>query len=111
MHGVEQAPEISVEEFKRRADQKENFILLDVREPQEYKICRLENSRLIPLGELPTRMGELDASRDLVVYCKLGGRSARAVQALRAAGFDRAVSLKGGVSAWAERIDPNFPKY
>lgn len=104
-------PEITVEELKARIDRKESFVLLDVREQDEYEFCRLPGSKLIPLGELPDRLGELDPAADLVVHCRSGGRSAKAVAFLRQNGFPKAVNVAGGVLAWAERIDPSLPTY
>jgi molybdopterin/thiamine biosynthesis adenylyltransferase/rhodanese-related sulfurtransferase/molybdopterin converting factor small subunit len=103
-------PEITVEELKAKLDKKEAFVLLDVREPHEYEIAKIPGSKLIPLGELDKRAGELDKSRKLIVHCKMGGRSARAVQFLRAQGFD-ATNVAGGIHAWSERIDPSVPTY
>jgi adenylyltransferase/sulfurtransferase len=103
-------PEIDVTELKAKLDKKENFILLDVREPHEYEIAKIPGSKLIPLGELPQRMGELDKSQTLIVHCKMGGRSARAVQFLRSQGFD-ATNVGGGIHAWSETIDPSVPLY
>jgi adenylyltransferase/sulfurtransferase len=117
IRGVEAAPatggglsEISVEEFKKKLDNKEDIFILDVREPHEYQICNL-NGYLIPLGDLPKRVGELDSSREIVAHCKMGGRSAKAVAFLQQAGFTKVHNLAGGVTAWAERIDPKMPKY
>ena len=103
-------PEISVEELKRRLDAKEDFVLVDVREPHEYKICNL-NGNLIPLGEIPRRVNELDPAKEIVIHCHHGGRSARAVAFLRQAGFAKVSNLAGGIHAWADRIDPRMPKY
>jgi len=103
-------PEISVEELKRRLDAKEDLFILDVREPNEYNICNL-NGVLIPLNELPRRVHELDPNKEMVVHCKMGGRSARAVGFLQQAGFTKVKNLAGGILAWADRIDPKVPKY
>ena len=103
-------PEISVEELKRRLDAKEDLFILDVREPHEYKICNL-NGHLIPLNDLPRRVHELDPSKEMVVHCRSGVRSAKAVGFLRQAGFTKATNLAGGILAWADRIDPKVPKY
>ncbi|HEX7288528.1 MAG TPA: molybdopterin-synthase adenylyltransferase MoeB [Candidatus Angelobacter sp.] len=103
-------PEITVEELKRRLDAKEDFVLVDVREPHEYQICNL-NGQLIPLGELPRRVSELDPAKEMVVHCRSGQRSARAVAFLRQAGFAKVSNLAGGILAWADRIDPKVPKY
>ena len=103
-------PEIQPEELKRRLDAKEDIFVLDVREPHEYQICNI-HGHLIPLGDLPTRVHELDSSREIVVHCKSGARSAKAVGFLRQSGFKRATNLAGGILAWAERIDRSVPKY
>lgn len=103
-------PEIEVEELKRRLDRGEDLFILDVREPHEYQIANL-GGHLIPLNELPKRIHELDSSREIVAHCKMGGRSAKAVQFLRQAGFEKVHNLKGGITAWADRIDPKIPKY
>ncbi len=107
--GVE-VPEIQVEELKRRFDAGEDVLLVDVREPHEYQICNL-GGVLMPLSELPRRLSELDSSRDMVVHCRGGVRSAKAVAFLHQAGFAKAKSLAGGLLAWAERIDPRMPRY
>jgi adenylyltransferase/sulfurtransferase len=103
-------PEIQVEELKRALDAGEDVFVLDVREPHEYQICNLRGL-LIPLGELPARVHELDSARDIVVHCRSGARSAKAVEFLRGAGFTKVRNLAGGVLAWADRIDPTMPKY
>jgi adenylyltransferase/sulfurtransferase len=103
-------PEIQPEELKRRLDAKENIFVLDVREPHEYQIVNI-HGHLIPLGDLPKRVHELDSSREIVVHCKSGARSAKAVEFLRQSGFKRATNLTGGILAWAERIDTSLPKY
>ncbi len=103
-------PEITPEELKGRLDRGEDLFVLDVREPHEHEICRL-GGHLIPLGELPQRLHELDSGRDIVAYCKVGARSAKAVELLRSIGFRRVRSLAGGIDAWAERVDPTMPRY
>ncbi len=103
-------PEITVEELKQRRDAGEDIFILDVREPHEYQICNL-GGHLIPLNDLPKRVHELDSSREIVAHCKMGGRSAKAVDFLRQAGFNKVKNLKGGILAWADRIDPSVPKY
>jgi adenylyltransferase/sulfurtransferase len=85
--------------------------LLDVRTPEEWAICRLPGARLIPLGELERRLGELDRARETVVYCHLGGRSAAAVELLRRQGFALVRNLAGGIDAWAREVDPAMPRY
>jgi adenylyltransferase/sulfurtransferase len=103
-------PEIQPEELKRRLDAGEDIFVLDVREPHEYQICNI-HGHLIPLGDLPTRVHELDSSREIAVHCKSGARSAKAVEFLRQSGFKRATNLTGGILAWADRIDQSVPKY
>jgi adenylyltransferase/sulfurtransferase len=103
-------PEIQPEELKRRLDAQEDVFVLDVREPHEYQIVNIKG-HLIPLGDLPTRVHELDSSREIVVHCKSGARSAKAVDFLRKSGFKRAANLTGGILAWADRIDRSLPKY
>jgi adenylyltransferase/sulfurtransferase len=104
------ASDISVEEFKQRLDRGDDLFVLDVREPHEFSICNL-GGHLIPLNDLPKRVNELDSSREIVVHCKMGGRSAKAADFLRQAGFTKVHNLAGGINAWAERIDPKVPKY
>jgi adenylyltransferase/sulfurtransferase len=83
-----------------------------VREPNEYDIARLPESKLIPLGQVVGRMSEIDESRETVVHCKMGGRSAKAIEALTRAGFaGRLINLKGGITAWSNEVDPGVPKY
>jgi len=103
-------PEIQPEELKRRLDAQEDIFVLDVREPHEYQIVNI-GGYLIPLGDLPKRVHELDSSREIVVHCKSGARSAKAVDFLRQSGFKHATNLTGGILAWAERIDTSLPKY
>jgi adenylyltransferase/sulfurtransferase len=105
------AGEIGVTELKAKLDRGDNFVLVDVREPHEYRLCSIPGSKLIPLGELPKRIGELDPAAELVVHCKSGGRSARACGVLRQAGFQRVRNLVGGILAWSDKVDPSVPKY
>ena len=88
-----------------------DLLLLDVREPFEWDIAHLEGARLIPLGQLPARLGELDGHADIVAYCHHGMRSLQAVEMLRAAGFSKVRSLDGGIDAWAREVEPNLPRY
>ncbi len=103
-------PTMSVEDLKKKLDAKADVFILDVREPHEYQICNLRGY-LIPVGDIPKRASELDSSREIVAHCKLGGRSAKAVNFLRRAGFTKVYNLTGGINAWADRIDPKMPKY
>ena len=102
--------DMTPEDLKRRLDAGEDLFVLDVREPHEYQISNL-GGYLIPLNDLPKRMNELDSSREIVVHCKMGGRSAKAVDFLRQSGFHKVYNLAGGINAWAERVDPKMPKY
>ena len=104
-------PAISVGELKAKLDRGEKFVLLDVREPFEYDICRIAGSRLIPLGQLPSRMSELDSADEIVLQCKSGVRSARALRLLQEAGFSKLSNVEGGILAWSEQVDPSIPKY
>ncbi len=103
------APNLQVPEMSR-LDRGEDLYILDVREPHEYQICNLRG-HLIPLGELPRRVHELDSSREIVAHCRSGKRSAEAVDFLKKAGFRKIWNLKGGILAWSEEVDPSVPKY
>jgi sulfur-carrier protein adenylyltransferase/sulfurtransferase len=103
-------PEMQVEELKRTLDAGEDIFVLDVREPHEYQICNI-GGHLIPLGDLPKRVHELDSSREIVAHCRSGVRSAKAVDFLRQTGFRKVRNLAGGILAWADRVDPKMPKY
>lgn len=103
-------PEIQPEELKRKLDSGEEIFVLDVREPHEYEICNMKG-HLIPLGELPQRVNELDRSQEIVAHCKGGVRSAKAVEFLRNAGFQNVRSLAGGIIGWADKVDSKIPKY
>ncbi|WP_370324880.1 molybdopterin-synthase adenylyltransferase MoeB [Euzebya sp.] len=100
--------QITPEEFEKVRDA---VTLIDVRDPHEYEISRIEGSRLIPLGELPTRMDELDSADDIVLQCKTGRRSMEALEILRGAGFRKLRNLQGGINAYAREIDPQIPTY
>jgi molybdopterin/thiamine biosynthesis adenylyltransferase/rhodanese-related sulfurtransferase len=102
--------EITATDLKKRLDHGDKLFILDVREPHEYQICNL-NGKLIPLGELPRRVNELDSSVEMVVHCRSGKRSADAIHFLQQAGFKKLLNLKGGVLAWADEVDPRMPKY
>jgi len=104
-------PSITVGALKQKIDSKDAFVLVDVRETFEWDICNLPDSRLIPLGELPSRMSELDSADDIVILCKSGVRSAKALALLKEAGFGKLVNVEGGIIEWAEKIDPTLPKY
>jgi len=104
-------PEISAREVKKMMDEKKPFVLVDVREPHEVQICRIPGSTLIPLGDVPKRMNELNSADEIVVHCRSGQRSAQAVGLLMKAGFRKIHNLKGGVLAWADQVDFTMPKY
>jgi adenylyltransferase/sulfurtransferase len=104
-------PECSVRDLKARIDAGRAPVILDVREPSETAICRIPGSRLIPLGELPRRLGELDPDAEIVVHCKSGGRSARAVALLQEKGFPRVSNLTGGILQWIGEIDGTLSPY
>jgi len=103
--------EITAREVKKMMDEKKPFVLIDVREPHEFQICRIPGSKLIPLGEVPKRMNELNSADEMVVYCRSGQRSARAVDLLMKAGFRKVHNLGGGILAWSDQVDPSVPKY
>ena len=107
--GVERLDPLMVAE--RWMDEGRDFKIVDVRSPQEYQIARLPGTQLIPLQELPDRLGELDPADTLVVHCHHGGRSAQAVQFLRRMGFGKSINLAGGIHAWSQMIDPSVPRY
>ena len=106
-----EVPTITATELKTKIDRKEKFVLVDVREPFEYDISRIPGSKLIPLGELPARLSELDSADDIVLHCKVGGRSAKALRILQEAGFRKLNNLQGGITAWSDEVDPSTPKY
>jgi molybdopterin/thiamine biosynthesis adenylyltransferase/rhodanese-related sulfurtransferase/molybdopterin converting factor small subunit len=103
--------EIDALELKAKMDRGDDFVLVDVREPHEYQICRIPGSKLIPLGEVPKRVNELNSADEIVVHCKMGGRSAKAVEFLKQAGFRKVKNMKGGILAWSDKVDPTVPKY
>ncbi len=110
-HAVEpRHPEVTARELQALLDGPEPPLLIDVREPHEARICRIPGAVLMPLGELPRRVAELDSTRRIVVHCRSGQRSARAVSFLRGAGFE-AWNLKGGILDWIDQVDPTQPKY
>jgi adenylyltransferase/sulfurtransferase len=104
-------PQIEVRELQERMVSGRPFTLLDVREPFEVEMARIEGANLIPLGELPTRCAELDRTREIFVFCHSGVRSERAAEFLRSAGFAKVSNVAGGIDAWSEEIDPNVPRY
>ena len=104
--------EITVTELKQKLDRGDDVQLIDVRQPDEHAFARIEGAKLIPLGEVVQRMNELDATRETVIHCKMGGRSAKAIEALERAGFKGSLTnLRGGITAWSNEVDPKIPKY
>lgn len=109
--GKREGMDIGAVELRAERDRKPSLQLLDVREPFEWEISRIEGARLIPLGELPARVRELDGHAEIVTYCHHGVRSRHAAEILRAAGFPSVRSLAGGIDAWSTDVDPGVPKY
>jgi len=107
----EPVPEITPQELKARLDRGDKFVLLDVREKFEADICSIPGSTLIPLPDLPSRMSELDSADEIVLYCKIGPRSAEAIKLLKEAGFHKTFHLPGGIDSWADEIDSTMPRY
>src|ERR1700677_4574032 len=103
--------EISVIELKEKLDRGDKFVLIDVREPHEYKICNIPGAKLIPLGEFPQHVGEFNPEDDIVIHCRSGMRSAKACNVLRTAGFQHVRNVVGGILAWSDQVDPSVPKY
>lgn len=98
--------------MKRRLDRGDDLQIIDVREPHEFEIARIPNSRLIPLGQVLDRLHEIDAEGETIVHCKMGGRSLKAIEKLQRAGFGgRLINLKGGIIAWSDEVDASVPKY
>ena len=103
-------PAIFAEELKQRLDAGDRVYLLDVRDEDEFEISNI-GGHLIPLSELPKRFHELDNQTEIVAICKMGTRSAKAVEMLRKAGFSKALHLAGGIHAWSDRVDHSVRKY
>ena len=104
-------PTMTVRELKQKLDNGDKFMLLDVREQFEWDICHLDRAKLVPLGQLPSRMSELDSAEEIVIHCKSGVRSGKAVRLLQEAGFGKLHNVEGGIMAWSDEIDPSVPKY
>jgi adenylyltransferase/sulfurtransferase len=103
--------EISARDLKDEWSQNPDLVVIDVREPHEYEITHIDGARLIPLGELPDRLGELDGHKEIVTHCHHGARSLKALEILKAAGFSKVRSLRGGIDAWAVNVDASLPRY
>jgi adenylyltransferase/sulfurtransferase len=108
---IVELPAIEVEELRERLGDHAPPLLLDVRTPEEWTICRIDGARLIPVQALASRIDELDRQREIVVYCHVGWRSAWAVDLMVRRGFSRVVNLAGGIDAWSQRVDPSVPRY
>ncbi len=103
--------DIEATEVKTKLGRGDKFLLIDVREPHEFQICRIPGSTLIPLGEVPKRLGEINPESEIVVHCKSGARSAKAVDFLKQQGYRKVRNMKGGILAWSDKVDPSVPKY
>ncbi len=104
--------EITALELKARLDAGDDIQLIDVRQPDEYAFANIVGAKLIPLGEVIARMNEIDPTRETVIHCKMGGRSANAIMALERSGFTGKLSnMVGGITAWSNDVDPSIPKY
>lgn len=105
-------PEITATELKQRMDNGDDIQLIDVREADEVAIASIPNAVHIPLGQVMARASEIDPARETVIHCKMGGRSARAIEALKRSGHEgNLINLKGGIIAWSNEVDPSVPKY
>jgi adenylyltransferase/sulfurtransferase len=108
----QQMPEITATELKQRLDNGDDIQIVDVREANEVAVAKIPNSIHIPLAQVVSRMTEIDPTRETVVHCKMGGRSARAIEALKRSGFSgNLLNLAGGITAWSNDVDPSVPKY
>ena len=104
--------EITATELKAMLDAGDDIQLIDVRQPDEYAFAKIEGAKLIPLGEIMSRKGEIDETRNTVIHCKMGGRSARAIEFLEQSGYKGSLAnLVGGITAWSNDVDPRVPKY
>src|SRR6266487_4187505 len=103
--------QISVEELKERIDEGREVVLLDVREPMEWEIARLDRAILMPVAQVPARVNELSTADEIVVYCKTGARSGRITNFLRELGFRKVKNLVGGIDEWADKVEPEMPRY
>jgi adenylyltransferase/sulfurtransferase len=103
--------EITPLEVKERLERRDGFLLVDVREPWEFEMCRIEGAKLVPLGSLPMNLAALESAEDVVVYCHHGRRSLDAVAWLRQQGVEGARSMSGGIERWSREMDPNVPRY
>ena len=108
----QQMSEITATELKQRIDNGDDIQIVDVREAHEVAIAKIPNTIHIPLGQILNRMSEIDSGKETIVHCKMGGRSAKAIEALKRSGFaGNLINLKGGITAWSNEVDPSVPKY
>ncbi|CAN5646048.1 hypothetical protein BH18ACI1_BH18ACI1_13170 [soil metagenome] len=104
--------QITATELKQKMDNGEDVQLIDVRQPDEYAFAKIEGAKLIPLGEIMKRMDEIDETKETIIHCKMGGRSAKAIEAMQKTGFKGDLkNLKGGITAWSNEVDASVPKY
>lgn len=111
VEGVIDPTQIDAAQLKAKIDRGDDFFLIDVREPYEYQICNIPGAKLIPLGELPRRLNELDRDAEIVAHCKSGRRSQQAVDLMKSNGFRNVLNMAGGILAWSDKVDPSVPKY
>lgn len=110
--GEQMIEEISATDLRALMETDEDVQLIDVRQPDEFAFAKIEGAKLIPLGEIIRRMNELDPNREAIIQCKMGGRSARAIEALQQSGYSGKLrNLRGGITAWSNEVDPKVPKY
>ncbi|MHB8565864.1 MAG: molybdopterin-synthase adenylyltransferase MoeB [Nitrososphaerales archaeon] len=112
--GVQKDPEVATvmpKQLEQELKSGKKILMLDVREPHEYEIVHIKDSKLIPLGQLAERVSELDSADEIVAYCHMGGRSAKATDFLRSLGYKKVRNLEGGVEAWSVDVDPSLPRY
>ncbi len=104
--------QITATELKQKMDNGDDVQLIDVRQPDEYAFAKIEGAKLIPLGEIMKRMDEIDETKETIIHCKMGGRSAKAIEAMQKTGFKGDLkNLKGGITAWSNEVDASVPKY
>ena len=104
--------QITATELKARMDAGEDVQLIDVRQPHEYEFARIPTAKLIPMTELTSRLDEINPSREAIIHCHMGGRSARVIEALERSGYEGKLSnLAGGITAWSHEVDPSVPTY
>lgn len=112
MSPTQNIEEITAVELRQKLDDGADVQIIDVREQKEHDFASIAGAKLIPLGEVVKRIGEIDPARETIVHCKGGGRSAQAIQALKNAGFTGTLkNLKGGITAWSNDVDPSVAKY